>query len=169
MEIKRQQNIKTAEIVLSAVTTTGLITSVLGTGQWGIIVGTIASTLLLGVIFYTKDFDLGTIAEQHKRTADELWNVREQYLSLLTDIKAGVIAPELIVKKRDSLHQSLDTIYSTARVTSGEAYTAAQKALKLNEDLTFSDAEIDLMLPSKLRKPTAQDHSTAPEPRISAP
>lgn len=152
MENDKHRNIKYAEIFLSAVTTTGLITTAFGTGQAGLIVGTVASCLLLGVIFYTKDFDLGTVSEHHKRTADELWNVREQYLSLLTDISAGVVAPEGIVKKRDALQQSLDTIYSTARVTSGKAYGAAQRALKLKEDLTFSDDEIDLMLPSSIRK-----------------
>jgi SMODS and SLOG-associating 2TM effector domain family 4 len=136
-----------------------------------LIVGAIASSLLLGVIFYTKDFDLGTISEQHKRTADALWNVREQYLSLLTDIAAGVVPAEGIVKRRDALQQSLDTIYSSARVTSAEAYAAAQSALKCKEDLTFSDAEIDLLLPSGIRKENATEskNTAATGPRISTP
>lgn len=152
MEIERQNRIKTAEIVLSAITTTGLITTLLGSGQWGLGISTFASTLLLGVIFYTKDFDLGTVAEQHKRTADELWLIREQLVSLLTDIEAGTVAPETIVKRRDLLIDKLDTVYSTARVTSYPAYAAAQKALKLKEDLTFSVSEIDAMLQPTLRK-----------------
>lgn len=152
MEIGRQNKIKTAEIVLSAVTTTGLITTLLGAGSWGLGLSTFASTLLLGVIFYTKDFDLGTVAEQHKRTADELWLIREQLVSLLTDIEAGTVAPDAIVKRRDVLIDKLDTVYSTARVTTYAAYAAVQKALKLKEDLTFSVAEIDNMLQPTLRK-----------------
>lgn len=152
MEITRQNRIKTAEIVLSAVTTTGMITTLLGAGQWALAIGACASTLLLGVIFYTKDFDLGTVAEQHKRTADELWLIREQLVSLLTDIEAGTVAPEAIGKRRDVLIDKLDNVYSTARVTTNAAYTAAQKALKLKEDLTFSVEEIDVLLQPTLRK-----------------
>jgi hypothetical protein len=152
MELTRQNRIKTIEIVLSAITTTGLITTLLGTGQWGLAISTIASTFLLGVIFYTKDFDLGTVAEQHKRTADELWHLRERYLSLLTDIQTGAISPEIIGKRRDALLEDLNAVYAAARVTSPEAYAAAQKALKLKEDLTFSDDEIDMLLPAGLRK-----------------
>lgn len=152
MEIGRRNNIKTAEIVLSAVTTTGRITTLLGAGAWGLGISTFASTLLLDVIFYTKDFDLGTVAEQHKRTADELWLIREQLVSLLTDIEAGTVAPDAIVKRRDVLIDKLDAVYSTARVTTYAAYAAAQKALALKEDLTFSVAEIDNMLQPTLRK-----------------
>jgi hypothetical protein len=115
-------------------------------------ISTFASTLLLGVIFYTKDFDLGAVAEQHKRTADELWLIREQLVSLLTDIEAGIVAPEGIAKRRDVLIDQLDTVYSTARVTSYPAYAAAQNALKNKEDLTFSVEEIDVMLQPTLRK-----------------
>ena len=152
MEISRQNRIKTGEIILSAITTTGLITTLLGSGAWGLGISTVASTLLLGVIFYTKDFDLGTVSEQHKRTADELWLLREKLVSLLTDIQAGIIVPEGIAKRRDAIIEKLDTVYSTANITSPNAYAAAQKALKLKEDLTFSVKEIDAMLQPTLRK-----------------
>ena len=66
--------------------------------------------------------------------------------------KAGIVAPEAIAKRRDALIDKLDTVYSTAKVTSPAAYSAAQKALKENEDLTFSTEEIDVMLQPTLRK-----------------
>jgi hypothetical protein len=156
MENTCQNRIKTVEIILSAITTTGLITALLGSGAWGLGISTFASTLLLGVIFYTKDFDLGTVAEQHKRTADELWLLREQLVSLLTDIQAGTVAPDSIVKRRDALIDKLGTVYSTAKVTSSAAYAAAQKALKIKEDLSFSTEEIDAMLQPTLRKAANQ-------------
>lgn len=157
IEVKRQTQIKTVEIVLSAITTTGLVTALVGSGTWGLAIGTIASTLLLGVIFYTKDFDLGKVAEQHKRTADELWLLREQLVSLLTDIEAGITPPDAIAKRRDALIEKLDAVYSTAKVTSSAAYAAAQAALKSKEDLTFSVEEIDAMLQPSLRKALKAD------------
>lgn len=143
--------------MLSAITTTGLVTALVGSGTWGLAIGTIASTLLLGVIFYTKDFDLGKVAEQHKRTADELWLLREQLVSLLTDIEAGITPPDAIAKRRDALIEKLDAVYSTAKVTSSAAYAAAQAALKSKEDLTFSVEEIDAMLQPSLRKALKAD------------
>lgn len=50
------------------------------------------------------------------------------------------------------LQQQTATIYEKAPRTTSKAYTAAQKALKFNEELTFSDEEIDLLLPKTLQK-----------------
>ncbi len=149
--------LKTAEIALAAVTTTGLVIAMLGTGNWGMGVSTLASTLLLGLIFYTKDFDLGKVSEQHKNTSDALWHLREKYLDLLTDLQTEAASPDNIMRRRDTLREELNSVYSCALVTSTEAYAAAQKALQLNEDLTFSEIEIDMLLPIGLRKITVPD------------
>ncbi len=53
---------------------------------------------------------------------------------------------------RDVLLDDLNKVYAPAKVTTGDAYGAAQSALKQKEDLTFSDDEIDLMLPMSLRR-----------------
>jgi len=42
-------------------------------------------------------------------------------------------------------------IYKFAPITSTKAYSKAQKALKINEELTFSDKEIDQFLPEELK------------------
>ncbi len=47
--------LKTTEIVLSALTTTSLLTSIFVAQRWGIIIGTLLSTVLLGVTLYAKD------------------------------------------------------------------------------------------------------------------
>lgn len=151
MTARRNSIIKTAEIVLSAISTTGLIAACFGTGQWALIIGAASSTMLLALIFYTKDFDLGKVAEQHKRTSDELWHIREKYLDLLTDVQTGEIEFEKLIRKRDALREDLNSVYNAAHITSPEAYAAAQQALKLNEDLTFTDEEIDVLLPPPLR------------------
>jgi hypothetical protein len=153
--IYQHQNwrIKTGQIVLAAVTTGGLIITLFGKdNQIGLVVGAICSSLLTALIAYTKDFDLGTLSEQHKRTADELWLIREKYLSLLTDMQSGALLPSNAMVLRDALLDDLNKVYAPAKVTTGDAYGAAQSALKFKEDLTFSDNEIDLMLPMSLRR-----------------
>ena len=145
--------IKTGGIILGAVTTTGLIVTLFGKdNQWGLVVSAICSALLTALIAYTKDFDLGTVSEQHKRTSDELWLIRERYLSLLTDIQTGAVDGPAAMLSRDALLDDLNKVYAPARVTTPKAYAAAQKALKMKEDLTFASDEIDMLLPEGLRR-----------------
>ena len=77
--------------------------------------------------------------------------IRESYLSLLTDLRMKRVTDDDAAKRRDDLQAKLAAIYKGAPQTNG-AYSQAQKALKENEDYTFSDAEIDKFVPASLRK-----------------
>jgi hypothetical protein len=148
----RNHTIKVIQIILSALTTTGILITVFGSNKIIGIVSAIISTTLLILTTYTKNYNLGQIAQKHADAAIQLWNIREKYLSLLTDIKTGAISEDDIRKQRDALQKELFGIYKGAERTINKAYSEASKALKVNEELTFSDEEIDIFLPSKLRK-----------------
>lgn len=139
-------------IVISALVTTSLLVKIFGDNQWSLIVGVILSTILLGLNTYTKDYDLGEIAQKHTNAANDLWDIRECFLSLLTDMKAGLLSVNQIVARRDELQNRLYSVYSGSPRTNYKAYKEAQKALQVNEELTFSDEEIDSFLPQELRK-----------------
>ena len=147
--------VKLAQIVLSALTTGGLVTVLVGehdTSQIAAIVSAVISTALLVLNAYVKDIDPGHQAEQHKKTATELWNIRESYLSILADLQAIEIDMDLVRKKRDELQTELVGIYSSAPRTTPKAYKYASRGLKMREEMTFSDEEIDKFLPEALRK-----------------
>lgn len=152
MDQRKHGCIKLTQIVLGALTTAGVITAFLGKEYWGLGISALTSAALTALIAYTKDFDLGTIASEHKTTSDQLWNIREKYLDLLTDLQTGALNAEEIRQRRDALREDLAKVYSAARVTSPEAYGSAQKALKMKEDMTFTPDEIDMFLPVGLRK-----------------
>jgi hypothetical protein len=137
---------------LSVITTGSLLLTLLGQGRASTIIAAIASAGLLALNSYTKDYDLGQISQKHKVTASSLWNIRESYFSLLTDLKSGYISYDAAMAKRDTLQQELLTIYEAAPRTTPKAYTLAQKSLKISEDLTFSDEEIDHFLPAPLKR-----------------
>jgi len=59
---------------------------------------------------------------------------------------------DFIRKHRDDLQEKLLEIYRGSPRTIAKAYKEATKALKKLEELTFSDAEIDAILPKALRK-----------------
>ena len=116
------------------------------------IVPAVLSTALVFINLYFKNYNYGQMAQSHRETADRLWNVRESYLSLLTDLAAEIVTPAHASDKRDKLQKDLATIYSRAPRTNSNAYQKAQQALKYNEDLTFSVEEIDAFLPDVLKK-----------------
>ena len=148
--------LKRTEIVLSALTTTSLLTSIFVAQRWGIIIGTLLSTVLLGVTLYAKDYDLAKIAKSHADTAVKMWTIRESYLSLLTDIKLNNLTLNQIQAKRDELQNQLASVYQNAPRTNSKAYDKASQALKSNEEMTFSDEEIDKFLPNDIRRKQSQ-------------
>jgi len=86
----------------------------------------------------------------HNNTANQLWLVRENYVSLLSEFDN--LSTEEIVKKRDELLLQTNKIYKNSQPTSSKAYEKAQEALKNNQEQFFEDWEIDLMLPRSLRE-----------------
>ena len=113
------------------------------------------SILMLIVNSYVKDVDPGQDAQKHREAASDIWNVREAYLSLLTDIRDQNFSLIDLRARRDELQSQLHAIYKAAPHTNGKAYSEAQDALQNREDLTFTDAEIDAFLPGPLKRKRA--------------
>jgi hypothetical protein len=148
----RWSKIKLWQIILSALSAAGFIAAVFGAGMVGSLIGVLISTLLLALNAYTKNYDLGALAQKHKQAASELWLIREKYLSLITDLKMCEKPIEKLQQERDSLLKQLHAAYSGSPPTTGDAYAKAQDALKTKEDLTFSEDEIDAFLPKELKR-----------------
>lgn len=150
--LSRLSRIKLWQIILSALTTGGFIAAAFGAGQIGALIGVIVSTALLVLNAYTKNYDLGELSQKHRQAGADLWVIRERYLSLITDLRMGEKAIDVLQKERDGLLAELHSVYSGAPSTTYQAYKKAQEALKQLEDMTFSDEEIDAFLPKELKR-----------------
>ncbi len=150
--LARLAAIKVTQIVLAALTTAGFIAAVFGAGKIGAVIGAVLSTTLLALNAYTKNYDLGALAQKHKQTASDLWLIRETYLSLITDLVMGERPIEYLQKERDDILKKLHEVYAGSPPTTGDAYKKAQDALQTKEDLTFSEEEIDAFLPKELKR-----------------
>ncbi|MGO6783316.1 SLATT domain-containing protein [Rhizobium ruizarguesonis] len=152
----RHKKGKWANIVLSSLITGGAVSAIFAKGAaWEGYAGyatVVLSILSLILNAYLKDLDPGALAQRHREAASDIWNVREAYLSLIADIVGQSSDLPALRQRRDSLQAALYKIYHSAPHTDGKAYSNAQDALKYNEDLTFSEGEIDVMLPSSLRR-----------------
>lgn len=132
-DASRLRRSKWATIILSALTTGGAVGVFFDKTS---LVASIATALLAtaSLIFnsYMKDLDPGASAQRHREIASKLWNVREAYLSLLTDIRDRAVTLEALRKRRDQVQGELRKIYTSAPHTDAKAYGEAQDALKKN-------------------------------------
>ena len=71
--LKRLALIKLWQIILSAITTGGFIAAILGAGNIGAVIGAVVSTSLLVLNAYTKNYDLGELAQKHRQAGVDLW------------------------------------------------------------------------------------------------
>jgi len=141
---------KIVQITLSALTSAGAIGVVVGEELWVEVATVGISFMTLFVAAYLKNFDPGAIAQKHRDAAAKLWNVRECYLSLLTDLSR--LPHEAAVERRDELQAMLAALYEGAPQTDGKAYKEAQRRLKEMEDMSFTADEIDCFLPLSLKR-----------------
>lgn len=148
----RLNRIKFWQIIISAAITTGILVSVFGKYPIVGILSAVLSFLLTIINSYLKQYDLGGLVQKHSDTAIALWNLRENYLSLLTDMSSTNLNDNDLISRRDSLQKDLAEIYRGAPRTFKKAYKEATKGLKKLEELSFSDEEIDKILPPPLRK-----------------
>jgi|SRR3990172_3659096 len=135
-----------------AITATGAISAFVTDIYWTKLITAIFAVTSLVITLYGLGTKPEEIVSDLQRTARDLWYVREQYFHLLSDIKSGVIDTENIIRQRDRLSKELYEIYHDAPQTTSLAYKKAQQALKINEEMTFTDNEIDSFLPASLKK-----------------
>ena len=101
---------------------------------------------------YTLSYDIDKEINSHIDMINKLWDIRESYLSLLVDMRINSIEIKDIKRKRDELQERLNKIYEVGPRTNPKAYRIASEALKINEDMTLHNEEIDLFLPDNLKR-----------------
>ena len=148
--LSRNNRVETWQIVLSALTTGGFLATILTSKAAAGYIGAVFSIALLILSSYAKHFDLVETAQAHQKAADALWKIREEYVSLLTDF--DLLEASEIMKRRDDLQNRTAEIYAQSPKTDSKSYKQAQKALKTEEEQTFSEKEIDVMLPNSIRR-----------------
>ena len=107
------------------------------------------TVVALELIF--KEAGLSEKIAQYTAVASKLWSVREDYISLLTDIRLPNASVEEIQKRRDVLQEKLSMIYKDVPRASEKAYEKATEKLH-GEESTLHEDEIDHLLPYALRK-----------------
>lgn len=143
------KRIKYSQIIFSALSTGGFLGAIITDENMLTIIAGFFSTLLLAFNLFFKNFNIESEIKQHLFASDELWFIREKYISLMTDF--NLLKDEEIIAKRDALLQETYEIYKSTPKTDYKSYTKAQKALKEEEEQFFTNEELNQILPSHLR------------------
>lgn len=142
------------QIISTVLTSTSYATTLFvetGLKKVGSIVSIFLSIISFAISLRFFVFNIEKDIESHKSSAIELWNIRESYLSLIVDLKNENIPIKEIKEKRDSLQKQSKDVYAKEPRTTSGAYKKARKALKIDEELTFSKEELNVFLPKELQ------------------
>lgn len=138
---KFNSTIKIASIILTAFSTGGILTSILSnvtTLSW---LSALTSALALALNLSTLNFDLPNMIKDHTDAANELWDVRESYKSLLVDFDNLDI--DTIKSQRDILQSRVSDINKSYKGTDTKSFEKAKKEIN---KYTFSDNESNSIL-----------------------
>jgi len=154
----RLHALKLGQIVLNGLTSCGVLALMVADEPLLKVATAVISFASFSLAAYLKGFDPGGTAQKHRDAGATLWDIRESYLSLLTDLRRQVLTDAEATAHRNQLQALLAKIYKGVPQTNGRAYEQARAALKDLDHYTFSDAEIDAFLPTSLKK-TAHEAS----------
>lgn len=146
---KNEKWLKWIQIVLSAVSTGGILGSVIKNDIFYSVVAASCSTGLLIINLFFKTFSLSEEIDLHRNSANNLWLLKEKYVSFMTDFES--LSIDEVKIQRDSLQQEASEIYSNSPKTTRKSYKEAQNVLKNEEEQFFSVEELNKMLPIHLR------------------
>lgn len=154
---------KWVNICLSGVTFGGIVATVGTKDTSWLVVSLILSTLSAGFAVFQMSFDPLKKAAGHRAAAKQLLGIRNQYLHLMADIVDGSLAASEIRDRRDQLEKEAVDAYAVAPDTSPRAYEQAQASLQIQEDMTFSDDELNRFLPISLRYMVPESSTQQPQ------
>jgi hypothetical protein len=138
-------------LLLSGVTIASVGTA-FGRGPVFAIITAVMAGVALLVLLIHLTFDFETLAHAHGACSARLWQIRERYRALLSDLHDGVLSSEEARLRRDDLMDELRAIYENAPPPALAAYQAARKSLEKAEEPDLSDEEIGMFPPKSVHK-----------------
>ena len=133
--------LKWIQIILTVLTTAGIIETIARGVSWLSWVSGILSAASLGVTLYMLNFNMEEKTKEHKDAANELWEVREAYKSLIVDFDDLDI--DVIRNQRDSMTERISQINKSYPGTDEKAFEKAQKEIG---KYTFEEGEVEKLI-----------------------
>lgn len=150
--LSRYNCLEFLRILLAALTSSGIFAVVFIDNFWLKLVTAIVSAISLFITTYFKSYDLKNLQKQHKKSALEWLELREDIMTVLCDISLNKYDEADLVTKRDGFIKRKIEIAKSSLDCQNKAVKGASDDLKIRGDNTYSDEEIDGFLPILARK-----------------
>lgn len=142
---------KWINVILMALTTTGVIASIpLGT-TWTTVVAALLAFISTGFAIYQISFTPELEIQRYRSASKELLLERDRLVLLIERIMDDSTNLEDLREDFQRVSERVHAIYASSPDTSSEAFKLASKGLKVDDELSFTDDEVDQFLPNPLR------------------
>jgi hypothetical protein len=128
---------------------------------WALITTALFAGASVGFVVYQSSFDPAVKENLHRTAAKELLWIREQLLLLIADCNLQSVPITQLQHSLEMITRELTAVYKFAPNTSPEAYKRAEKMIK-GGHFTFTDDEINELLPPTLRRGTLAEIAAKP-------
>lgn len=151
--LKSYKRLEFIRILFVAATSSGIFAAIFVENDYLLkIVTAVVSAVSLFISTYFKSYDLKSLYTQHKKSAIELLALRENIVTVLCNIKMSKYTEDELCIERDAIISRKIEISKVTPDATDAAVIAASNCLKLRQDNTYSDQEIDSYLPTIARK-----------------
>ena len=141
---KQAECLSRLQIVLSAVSTAGLISVFIADNKIGTIIGTVCSALLFAISTYIKDKDILSNSKDHIKTSEKLFLLREKYKTLLATCDDKTVQElETLIQQYT---EKTEEVYLSALPYQTRDYEEASSAIK-DGKLSVTENDRKLLLP----------------------
>lgn len=123
-----------------------------GQGHGYVIAAAILAGLALVALLMHLTFDVDGSADAHRTCATRLWRIQEQYRVLLSDLSDAALDADAGRLRRDALMNELHAVYENAPLADPRAYQTVARSILTADEVTLSDKDIDVFLPTSLHK-----------------
>jgi hypothetical protein len=151
LSTRRAKRDRWINVVLMALTTTGILASIPLENPWATIAAALLAAISTGFAIYQISFSTEIEVYRQRQAAKSLLLERERLVLIIERVMADDTNEKVIRTELETTIERIGQIFSSSPDTSDKAFKMASDGLKLNEELTFSDKEIDALLPEKLR------------------
>lgn len=145
------KKLEISNILVASGTSCGIVSTIFCDNVIAKIISAGLSFISLVITAYFKSFDIKGMEHQNKEYANKLLIIRNRLLHIIGDIHMQKRNVDEINVDYIKVIDALNELYMEAPSTTQEAVNAASEALKVNNEYTYTDEEIDNFLPPTLR------------------
>jgi hypothetical protein len=139
-----------AEALLMVAVVVTSVAAASGRGNGYVVTSAVLAALALVTLLINLTFNLDASVRAHSASAARLWQIREHYNAVLSDLHDGAIDANLARQRRDALTVEMHDFLEHAPAVAAQSYPPADQGPA--DEPILTDQQIDLFLPKSLHK-----------------